>query len=666
MAIPHPQPEQFNSRGLTIRTNLAPSPPGVFSPGAPTVDGKQSAFAKILNLIRPASPPPEKAHQPETRAKPEESTGQDRRREVEKAQADREARLKEEEEWARTREEKKEARRRAEARRVLELEWSKKLLNHPFGGDPFSPEKAEQRIQARVGELALLTEKPGNTPELMATEKPTSPEMSLVRLDRVTPAGEGAVRLEAITNSGGNKEAPVDALPSSLENRAGKTGQATIPDGENLEEKSRNSLQFLSKQAEARSGESGRGADGRPAQVNSANQNKKNLTGSNTTNERNESLLAPRGEGTAESAKSSTASNPLKEAETAGKQNNSSGTSAEKAASANQPAAGLKTREGEASGNSTTVNTGLKTGEGPNRPVGETGSGTPSHQTGTTSREQIAGSVLREPDARQVRARSEQTARDLAAKVRGFSGEPPVEVVRTGQKTTGATPPGGRQPEILPGNISAQTDFSRGESGGQAFGNGGFGQSTSRGQTGQNGLASFSAGTMAARSGEANSFAANVDKARQSATSRSGRANMENLIQRAKLVLGQGGTGSVNIRLQPAQLGYVTLNIKVDPRGQKIRGQIKVESQAALEQFLDTGREMISRFREAGFDIEEFELEMSGGNQTGGRQNDDPDTPSENRSTLLDLTASAGELRGQLSQSTTRYIITKDKIDIQV
>ena len=67
--------------------------------------------------------------------------------------------------------------------------------------------------------------------------------------------------------------------------------------------------------------------------------------------------------------------------------------------------------------------------------------------------------------------------------------------------------------------------------------------------------------------------------------------------------------------MNPKTMGFMTLRIRLD--GNKLKGRITVESPEAAGMLKDNLNELVTQFREQGFEIEEFDIESLISDDTG-------------------------------------------------
>lgn len=92
------------------------------------------------------------------------------------------------------------------------------------------------------------------------------------------------------------------------------------------------------------------------------------------------------------------------------------------------------------------------------------------------------------------------------------------------------------------------------------------------------------------------------------------KANSAELVQRGKIVLRDGNVGEIRLQLKPAHLGVVRINLKMT-QDKKMKGEVTVSSQEAYEAFEDSMSELVSSFKDAGFDTAGFDLNWKDGKQ---------------------------------------------------
>jgi hypothetical protein len=93
--------------------------------------------------------------------------------------------------------------------------------------------------------------------------------------------------------------------------------------------------------------------------------------------------------------------------------------------------------------------------------------------------------------------------------------------------------------------------------------------------------------------------------------------NINLLIQRAKIVIGKGQTGSVSIHLNPQILGQV--HLKVYLKDNKLSARIMVETSDAKKMFHHHMNELWKQFQEAGFDLDDFTIDYYQNNKNGSK-----------------------------------------------
>ena len=92
------------------------------------------------------------------------------------------------------------------------------------------------------------------------------------------------------------------------------------------------------------------------------------------------------------------------------------------------------------------------------------------------------------------------------------------------------------------------------------------------------------------------------------------KANSAELVQRGKIVLRDGNVGEIRLQLKPAHLGVVRINLKMTG-DKKMQGEVTVSSQEAYNAFEDSMEDLISSFKDAGFDTSGFDLNWKGGKE---------------------------------------------------
>lgn len=92
------------------------------------------------------------------------------------------------------------------------------------------------------------------------------------------------------------------------------------------------------------------------------------------------------------------------------------------------------------------------------------------------------------------------------------------------------------------------------------------------------------------------------------------KANSAELVQRGKIVLRDGNVGEIRLQLKPAHLGIVRISLKVT-EDKKMKGEVTVSSKEAYNAFEDSMEELVSSFRDAGFDTSGFDLNWKGGKE---------------------------------------------------
>jgi len=86
------------------------------------------------------------------------------------------------------------------------------------------------------------------------------------------------------------------------------------------------------------------------------------------------------------------------------------------------------------------------------------------------------------------------------------------------------------------------------------------------------------------------------------------RKNINSLVQKAKLFIGKGQTGSVSIHLNPQILGQVHLKLYL--KDNKLSARILVETKEAKQMFTKEMNELWKQFEKAGFDLDDFEIDF--------------------------------------------------------
>ena len=92
------------------------------------------------------------------------------------------------------------------------------------------------------------------------------------------------------------------------------------------------------------------------------------------------------------------------------------------------------------------------------------------------------------------------------------------------------------------------------------------------------------------------------------------KANSAELVQRGKIVLRDGNVGEIRLQLKPAHLGVVRINLRMTG-DKKMQGEVTVSSQEAYDAFEDSMEELVSSFKDAGFDTSSFNLNWKGGRE---------------------------------------------------
>jgi len=97
------------------------------------------------------------------------------------------------------------------------------------------------------------------------------------------------------------------------------------------------------------------------------------------------------------------------------------------------------------------------------------------------------------------------------------------------------------------------------------------------------------------------------------------KANSAELVQRGKLILRDGNVGEIRLQLKPAHLGMVRINLKMTGN-KKVQGEVTVSSKEAYDAFEDSMEELVSSFKDAGFDTSSFNLNWKGGKEEIARE----------------------------------------------
>lgn len=92
------------------------------------------------------------------------------------------------------------------------------------------------------------------------------------------------------------------------------------------------------------------------------------------------------------------------------------------------------------------------------------------------------------------------------------------------------------------------------------------------------------------------------------------KANSAELVQRGKLVLRDGNVGEIRLQLKPAHLGIVRINLKMTG-DKKMQGEVTVSSKEAYDAFENSMEDLVSSFKDAGFDTSSFNLNWKGGKE---------------------------------------------------
>ena len=92
------------------------------------------------------------------------------------------------------------------------------------------------------------------------------------------------------------------------------------------------------------------------------------------------------------------------------------------------------------------------------------------------------------------------------------------------------------------------------------------------------------------------------------------KANSAELVQRGKLVLRDGNVGEIRLQLKPAHLGVVRINLKMTG-DKKMQGEVTVSSKEAYDAFENSMEDLVSSFKDAGFDTSSFNLNWKGGKE---------------------------------------------------
>ena len=92
------------------------------------------------------------------------------------------------------------------------------------------------------------------------------------------------------------------------------------------------------------------------------------------------------------------------------------------------------------------------------------------------------------------------------------------------------------------------------------------------------------------------------------------KANSAELVQRGKIVLRDGNVGEIRLQLKPAHLGVVRINLKMTG-DKKMQGEVTVSSKEAYDAFENSMEDLVSSFKDAGFDTSGFNLNWKDGRE---------------------------------------------------
>jgi len=92
------------------------------------------------------------------------------------------------------------------------------------------------------------------------------------------------------------------------------------------------------------------------------------------------------------------------------------------------------------------------------------------------------------------------------------------------------------------------------------------------------------------------------------------------IVQSARIVLKEGDTGTIRLRLRPESLGNVKIELNLSENN--INGRILVESDEAKSAFERSLNELTDAFKQGGFDTARLEVAVGGGSGGGSSRNE--------------------------------------------
>ncbi len=97
----------------------------------------------------------------------------------------------------------------------------------------------------------------------------------------------------------------------------------------------------------------------------------------------------------------------------------------------------------------------------------------------------------------------------------------------------------------------------------------------------------------------------------------------QEIVKTAQVVLGEGDTGTIRLRLEPEALGNVKIELKLAEK--KISGTIVVESDLVQSAFKDSYAALRDAFNSQGFELTQLDIDVRNGN--GGQNGQGEKTP---------------------------------------